>query len=446
MKFIYQNYEIDFLYDDSYNQFRLNIENVDKQRFYMKEFTIDTFHKLQFEKKCNINNVKSGIHFFEKVLNNQSGYTLSISENTHLLSNFKNIHILTFELKGVLEEYFEIYCKFDTEERTFSMEEKVIRMMEKIKGNYEYKINNIENQLNNLQNMILNISNLIGMPQNHIQKIDIQNNIVKIPSQNNIVKIPSQNNIVKIPSQNNIVKVPSQNEMMKVPSQNEMMKVPSQNEMMKVPSQNEILERSSEPFIGLNYEEIEVNKSNIKENIIKNITIKKDKKNIKECMENNKNFYDTFYLSEDEKENNIQKMEDKEIIPKKMFITYYTHLVQNSSIPNIMNKWYDFVNNSDEHIIVNIERSYANLFMSNHGKIFIFHAYGGLVNEISLQHYGEIIGFENSVSIKNNITYIEELFKKDIDEYSQCGDSKINVINFFKRFDAFIENITKNII
>ncbi len=419
MKFIYQNYEIDFLYDDSYNQFRLNIENVDKQRFYMKEFTIDTFHKLQFEKKCNINNVKSGIHFFEKVLNNQSGYTLSISENTHLLSNFKNIHILTFELKGVLEEYFEIYCKFDTEERTFSMEEKVIRMMEKIKGNYEYKINNIENQLNNLQNMILNISNLIGMPQNHIQKIDIQNNIVKIPSQNNIVKVPSQN---------------------------EMMKVPSQNEMMKVPSQNEILERSSEPFIGLNYEEIEVNKSNIKENIIKNITIKKDKKNIKECMENNKNFYDTFYLSEDEKENNIQKMEDKEIIPKKMFITYYTHLVQNSSIPNIMNKWYDFVNNSDEHIIVNIERSYANLFMSNHGKIFIFHAYGGLVNEISLQHYGEIIGFENSVSIKNNITYIEELFKKDIDEYSQCGDSKINVINFFKRFDAFIENITKNII
>ena len=38
--------------------------------------------------------------------------------------------------------------------------------------------------------------------------------------------------------------------------------------------------------------------------------------------------------------------------------------------------------------------------------MFIFHSYGGLVNEISLQHYGEIIGFENSVSIKNNITYI----------------------------------------
>jgi hypothetical protein len=112
--------------------------------------------------------VKSGIHFFEKVLNNQSGYTLHISENSHLLSNFKKVNILTMDFKGILESYFEIYCKFDIEEKLFSMEEKVFRMMEKMKGSYEYKINNIESQLNNLQNMILNISNIIGNNSNII--------------------------------------------------------------------------------------------------------------------------------------------------------------------------------------------------------------------------------------------------------------------------------------
>ncbi len=410
MKFIYKNYEIDFLYDDSYNNITLNVENIESHQCYVKEFTIDTFNKLQFEKTCNINNVKSGIHFFEKVLNNQSGYTLHISENSHLLSSFKKVNILTMDFKGILESYFEIYCKFDIEEKLFSMEEKVFRMMEKMKGSYEYKINNIESQLNNLQNMILNISNIIGINKD----ISLQKNIVKVASEKNIVKVASE---TKIFTTNNI-------------------------------------KEENEPFIGLNYEE-QIEHKEVKEDkneIIQNISIKKDKKNIKEIIEQNNNFYDTFYLSEDDNKDDIDKsniikenqslnLVNNEIIPKKIFVTHYTHLVQNSAIPNVIHKWYNFVNNSDEHIILNIERPYLNLFISNHGKIFIFHTYGGLVNEISLQHYAEINGFENTLSIKDKINSIQELFKRYIDDYSECGDSKVNLLNFFKRIDSFIENI-----
>jgi hypothetical protein len=436
MKFNYQNYEIEFLYDDSYNNITLNIENTVNNHCYFKELTIDTFNKLQFEKNSNINNVKSGIHFFEKVLNNESCYTFTISENPHLLSNFKKINILNVEFKGILDSYFEIYCKFDIEERVFSMEEKVMRMMEKMKGNYEYKINNIENQLNNLQNMILNISHLIGLSDKNITKVVSQSNIAKIPSQSNISKIPSQSNITKVPSQNNITKVVSQNNITKVLSQNEFVKVPSQSNITKVLSQEEV------PFIGLNYEEeVEIKDKELTKNII----IQKNKKNIKEtyCEEH---FYDTFYLSdEDEK---VKIKENLEIIPKNMFITHYQPLVQSSTIPNILSKWYTFVNNSDEHIILNIERSYANLFVTNHGSIFIFHSYGGLVNQISLAHYGQINDFKNSVSIKDNhsikdrIEKIKVLFNNIVDVHSNINyDNKVSLLNFFKNFDLFIENV-----
>ncbi len=433
MKYIFQNYEIDFLYENSYNNITLNIENIDTHTCYIKEFTIDTFNKLQFEKHSNINSVKSGIHFFEKVFNQQNGYTLFISENTHLLSNFKKINILTIQFKGVLEEYFEIYCNFDIEEKVFSMEEKVIRMMEKMKGSYENKINNIENQLNNLQNMILNIVNVIGMP--------ITDKVIETQSIN------------KVPSSTHINKVPSSTHINKVPSSTHLNKVPSSVHINKVPSVSKIVLEESEPFIGLNYEEIDTNKTEInkeepsivkkKENIIKNISIQKNKKNIKELAENQTEFYDTFYFSEDDEKKIIKNIthESGEIIPKKIFITYYYNLVVKSTIPNVMNKWYNFVNNSDEHIILNIERSYLNLFMTNHGKIFIFHTYGGLVNDISLQHYAEISGFENSTSIKDKIIHIETLFKNMIDEHSNCESSKVDLLNFFKKIDVFIENI-----
>ncbi len=433
MKFNYQNYEIEFLYDDSYNNITLNIENTVNNHYYFKEFTIDTFNKLQFEKHSNINNVKSGIHFFEKVLNNESGYTFTISENPHLLSNFKKINILNVEFKGILDSYFEIYCKFDIEERVFSMEEKVMRMMEKMKGNYEYKINNIENQLNNLQNMILNISHLIGLSDKNISKVPSQSNISKVLSQNEFIKVVSQSNIVKVPSQNEFVKVVSQSNISKVPSQNEFVKVPSQNNISKVLSQEEV------PFIGLNYEEeVEIKDKEL----TKNIVIQKNKKNIKEtyCEEH---FYDTFYLSdEDEKVKIKENLENLEIIPKNMFITHYQPLVQSSSIPNILSKWYTFVNNSDEHIILNIERSYANLFVTNHGSIFIFHSYGGLVNQISLVHYCKINNFENSDSIKDNIEKIKVLFNNIVDVHSNINyDNKVSLLNFFKKFDLFIENV-----
>ncbi len=420
MKYIFQNYEIDFVYDDSYNHFTLNIENTESNRFYIKEFTIDTFNKLQFEKNSNINNVKSGIHFFEKVLNNQNGYTLAIRENDNILSNFKKIYILTLSFTGMIDEYFEVYCTFEIEERTFTMEEKIIRMMEKMKIQNDHivnvKINILETQLNNLQNMILNISNVIG----------INNNI----PENSIHKIQSSNVIKHVPSVNSIHQVPSSNVIKLVPSVNSIHQVPSSNIIKQVPSINNINHEENEPFIGLNYEE------EVKQNIQIQKSKKNVEKNIVEIMNQENKFYDTFYLTNEENH--------KEIIPKKLFVTHYEPLVQNSSLPNIMNKWYNFVNNPDENIILNIERPYANLFMSSHGKIFIYHSYGGLVNEISLQHFTEISGFENSVSIKDNIAYIEELFKKHIDEYAQCGDSKTNVLHFFKKFDTFIENIHIN--
>ena len=444
MKFQYQKYEIDFLYGNTYNNIILNIENLETHRCYIKEFTIDTFHKLHFEKHSNISNVKSGIHFFEKVLNQQNGYTFTISENENLLSNFKKIHILTMECKGVVEEYFEIYCKFDIEEKVLSMDEKVIRMMEKIKGNYEYKINHIESQLNNLQNMILNISSQIGMPQkyiieNNISKVPSNNNMVKVPSNNNMVKIPSNNNMVNVSSNNNMVKIPSNNNMVNVSSNNNMVKIHSMNNIAKVPSIYNMSERNCDsPFIGLIYEE-EEEKEEEKE-IKKNIVIQKSKKNIKEISENEINFYDTFYneFCENKKEN-VEGIQ--ELVPKKMFITHYQPLVQNSSIPNVINKWYSFVNNSDEHIILNIEKSYANLFVSNLGKVFIFHSYGGLVNEISLQHYVEINNFENSTSIKDVIEKIKVLFDNIVHSHCCTGDSRIALLNFFKKFDLFIENI-----
>ena len=53
-------------------------------------------------------------------------------------------------------------------------------------------------------------------------------------------------------------------------------------------------------------------------------------------------YFDENYLSEeDEVEVNVNK-ENSEIIPKKMFITHYQTLVQNSTLPNILNKWYNF--------------------------------------------------------------------------------------------------------
>jgi hypothetical protein len=423
MKYIFKNYEINFVYDHSYNHFTLNIENIESNRFYIKEFTIDTFNKLQFEKNSNINNVKSGIHFFEKVLNNQNGYTLAIRENDNILSNFKKIYILTLSFSGMVDEYFEVYCTFDIEERTFTMEEKIIRMMEKMKIQNDHivnvKINMLETQLNNLQNMILNISNVIGI--NNKNTIS-ENSIHQVASTNVIKQVQSVNSIHQIASSNVIKQVPSVNSIHQVPSTNVIKQVPSVNSIHQTVSTNNV----DEPFIGLNYEE------ETKENI----QIQKSKKNIKEMMKQENHFYDTFYLTHQENH--------KEIIPKKLFVTHYEPLVQNSSLPNIMNKWYNFVNNPDENIILNIERPYANLFMSSHGKIFIYHSYGGLVNEISLQHFTEIIGFENSVSIKDNIVYIEELFKKHIDEYAQCGDSKTNVLHFFKKFDTFIENIPMN--
>lgn len=426
MKYIFQNYEIDFLYDDSYNHITLNIENLTNNHCFVKEFTIDTFNKLQFEKHSNIHNVRSGIHFFEKVLNQTNGYTLHISENTHLLSNFKQIHILTIQFKGILEEYFEIYCTFDIEEKVLSMEEKVMHMMGKMKGSYENKINNVENQLNNLQNMILNIANVIGMP--------VSEKVVKVPSINNMNKVPSMD---KVPSINNMNKVPSLD---KISSIKGCCTVGNVLRNLK--------EVEEEPFIGLNYEEIEVvkedkkeeyKKEEVKEHIVKNIIIQKNKKNIKELSNNQSEFYDTFYISEEDGKNII--CESGEIIPKKVFITHYYNLVLKSTIPSVMNKWNNFVNNSDEHIILNIERPYLNLFVTNHGKIFIFHTYGGLVNEIALQHYAEINGFENSVSIKNKITHIENMFKNLVDDYSNCGSSKIDLLNFFKRINIFIENI-----
>lgn len=404
MKFNFQNYEIDFLYDDLYNNIILNIENIETHCCYIKEITIDTFNKLQFEKHSNINNVRSGIYFFEKALNNQSGYTLVIYENENLLLNFKKINTLTMEFKGVLEEYFEIYCKFDIEEKVFSTEEKVMRMIEKMKGSYEYivnvKINHIESQLNNLQNMILNISNIIGMPQQHI----IENNITKVPSTDNI---PSLNTVGSILRNSNIVF------------------------------------RDSEVTNELDEE----NEIEQKVEIKKNIVIQKSKKNIKELSENQTYFYDTFYNRCEE--DNIEHVQE-ELIPKKMFIMYYQTLVQNSTIPNVMNKWYNFINNSDEHIILNIEKDYVNIFVSNHGKVFIFHSYGGLVNEISLQHYAEISSFQNSVSIKdshiikNNIEKIKVLFENIVHAHvyiSTNSDSRVSLLNFFKKFDLFIENI-----
>jgi hypothetical protein len=428
MKFHFQNYEIDFLYDQSYNNIVLNIENIETHRFYVKEITIDTFNKLQFEKHSNISNVKSGIHFFEKVFNNQSGYTLTILENENLLSNFKKIHILTLEFKGVLEEYFEIYCKFDVEEKVFSMEEKVMRMMEKMKGSYEFKINHIESQLNNLQNMILNISNLIGMPQKNV----FENNISKVPSSNNMSKVPSSNNISKVPSSNNISKVPSSNNISKVPSTNDILSLNTVGNILRnsnIVFRDSKIIKEEEPFVGLIYEENEVKEE---KEIKKNIVIQKSKKNIKELSENETNFYDTFYNAFEE---------DKEFIPKKMFVTHYQALIQNSTIPNVMNKWYNFINNSDEHIILNIEKDYANIFVSNHGKVFIFHCYGGLVNEISLQHYAEISGFQNSVSIKDAVEKIKVLFENIVHIHSFTGDSRVALLNFFKKFELFIENI-----
>ncbi len=455
MKYIFQNYEIDFLYENSYNNITLNIENIDTHTCYIKEFTIDTFNKLQFEKNSNINNVKSGIHFFEKVFNNQSGYSLHISENPHLLSNFKKINILNLQFKGILEEYFEIYCHFDIEEKTFNMEEKVMRMMEKIKGNYEYKINNIETQLNNLQNIILNFinNNQKVTFENNIINSPSTNNMVKVASENNIIKSPSTNNMVKVVSENNIIKSPSTNNMVKVVSENNIIKSPSTNNMVKVASENNIAKKTNiveipsceSPFIGLNYEESEVEVEN-KKNVQKNIVIEKSKKNIKELTENQTNFYDTFYLSEeDEIKDEVKEVvvyKQEELIPKKMFITHYQSLVQSSTILNVINKWYNFVNNSDEHIILNIEKEYANIFVSNHGKIFIFHCYGGLVNEISLQHYDEIKGFENSTSIKEHIEKIKVLFDNIVHIHaSTSGDSRIGLLNFFKKFDLFIENV-----
>ncbi len=332
MKYTFNNFEITFSHNNNILTFQ--IENLLNNKFYFKDFTIDTLNKLKFSQQTNLNNIQSSITFFEKIFNKNENYTLNISEN-NIENDLNNTFFLNLECKCIIDNYFEIFCVFDIEEKIFTLEEKVLRIVEK----FGTRISNIENQINSL------------LPNIQIKKCkdDFINN------HKNIIKDSSvKENFVK----ENSVK-------------------------------EDIIKESS------------VKEDIIKESFVKENVVKKENKSLinREYIKNN--YYDTFYNT-----TNINNSSNKgeiigEVIPKKLFIKHYIHMC----IKEYENIWNNFVINSDEFIILNMENNDVNFFMSNKGKVFI---YGNSNIEFGLLHCLEVNLVCNNESINN----IKVLFNK----------------------------------
>jgi hypothetical protein len=397
--FTYENYVIDIIQNKSTYDIEFFIENIKNNSCYQLTITKEDHIKYVSSIRSNVSDIKALYTFFVKSFSHEENYEVSIYQTPIYSGNVKEHNELILKFSATLDKYYEIYANYQICEKILTMEEKLIKMMDKMKNQYEEKIELLEKEVQKLQNIF------IHEKYEHIKKSSSCGNEDEL--------LPVTKNIVESCIRNHGT----------LAHRSELQESKKINESEKV----------NEP-------------------VVQNIKIRKEKKIVNIIVENQNEIHDEndplfFYISDleetskknvEEKNDNKkeeQKNDDNNIIKpvylKKNFVYKYDSIIQNSRYAYFYNQ---YIQNCDEEIIYYYEKDHLKVYITNGGKIFVFHNYAGLSSVDELQNYTTI--FMNQPILKYIQEYIESNFI-----YNDKLTQKSEIISYYKQVDLFINEL-----
>ncbi len=177
---------------------------------------------------------------------------------------------------------------------------------------------------------------------------------------------------------------------------------------------------------------------------VPNIVIKKEKEKDEEVRVNQNAivqsndayyFYSCTPAAQEERKKGVEVKEvkrfGKDVYEKKQFLYRYDALFEGS---RYYSSYQEFLHNPSEEFIYAFESVYLNFYITNYGKLFLIHNYGGLSETLGVHNYAQLRASDALIQ------HVEQFVGSKI---LKSGSEKTTIIEFYRNVDLFLDELRK---